>query len=76
MGATKNKEDGEEERRLFYVALTRARKKIFLTYANTRTIFGSLQVTVPSQFICDIDEEYLEPDQTFEYREKIVYLEL
>jgi DNA helicase-2/ATP-dependent DNA helicase PcrA len=58
------------------VALTRARKKVFLTYANTRTIFGSAQVNTPSQFISDIDEIFIEADQTFEYREKIVYLEL
>ena len=76
MGSTKNKEDGEEERRLFYVALTRARKKVFLTYANSRTIFGSAQVNTPSQFIGDIEEEFIENDQTFEYREKIIYLEL
>jgi len=76
MNTTKNKEDGEEERRLFYVAITRARKKIFLTYANTRTIFGSAQTNVPSQFISDIEENFIEADQTFEYREKIIYLEL
>ncbi len=76
INTTKNKEDGEEERRLFYVALTRARKKVFLTYANTRTIFGSTQNNTPSQFIGDIEEDYIENDQTFEYREKIIYLEL
>lgn len=76
LDAIKNKEDNEEERRLFYVAITRARKKVFLTYANTRTIFGSTQMNTPSQFINDIDGCFLEPDQTFEYREKIVYLEL
>jgi DNA helicase II / ATP-dependent DNA helicase PcrA len=76
MGTTKNKEDGEEERRLFYVAITRARKKIYLTYANTRTIFGSTQSNTPSQFISDIDESLIEKDETFEYREKIIYLEL
>lgn len=76
INTVRNKEDGEEERRLFYVAITRARKKVFLTYANSRTIFGSTQVGIPSQFISDIDEEFLETDQTFEYREKIIYLEL
>jgi DNA helicase-2/ATP-dependent DNA helicase PcrA len=76
MNAVKNKEDNEEERRLFYVAVTRARQKIFLTYANSRTIFGSTQMTTPSQFISDIDEQFIELDQTFEYREKIIYLEL
>ncbi len=76
MNTTKNKEDNEEERRLFYVALTRARKKVFLTYANTRTIFGSTQSNTPSQFIGDVPEDLIEQDQTFEYREKIIYLEL
>jgi DNA helicase-2/ATP-dependent DNA helicase PcrA len=56
----KGKEEAEEERRLFYVAVTRAGKKLFLTYANTRTIFGSLQVNVPSEFLNDIPEKYLE----------------
>ena len=76
MNAVNNKEDGEEERRLFYVAVTRARLKIFLTYANSRTIFGSTQMGIPSQFIGDIDEEFIERDETFEHQEKIIYLEL
>ena len=45
----------EEERRLFYVALTRAKKKLFLSYADTRMIFGSQMINVPSEFIIDID---------------------
>jgi Superfamily I DNA and RNA helicases len=53
-------EEREEERRLFYVALTRARKKIFLTYAQVRTIFGQRNVTLPSEFIFDIPEELTE----------------
>ena len=56
------KDDDEEERRLFYVALTRAKEKVFLTYANVRTIFGSRQVNLPSEFITDIDEDYLESE--------------
>jgi DNA helicase-2/ATP-dependent DNA helicase PcrA len=48
------KEDKEEERRLFYVAITRARKKLFLSYASLRTIFGMKQVNTPSEFIYDI----------------------
>lgn len=54
--------DSEEERRLFYVALTRARKKVFLTFASTRTIFGSREVRLPSDFISDIPDEYLEAE--------------
>ncbi len=52
--------DTEEERRLFYVALTRAEKKIYLTYANMRTIFGSQRMNVPSSFLLDLKEEHLE----------------
>lgn len=55
--------DDEEERRLFYVAITRARKKVYLTYAQTRTIFGSRQVTVPSEFIFDISDDLLEASE-------------
>lgn len=52
--------DQEEERRLFYVALTRAEKKVFLTYAHLRTIFGSQRVNVPSSFLNDIDSTHIE----------------
>jgi DNA helicase II / ATP-dependent DNA helicase PcrA len=54
--------DEEEERRLFYVAVTRAAKKLFLTYAQLRTIYGSRQVTVPSEFLFDIPEELVEAE--------------
>jgi DNA helicase II / ATP-dependent DNA helicase PcrA len=52
--------DHEEERRLFYVALTRAGKKVFLTYAQVRTIFGSQRINVPSSFLQDIEGAQLE----------------
>jgi DNA helicase II / ATP-dependent DNA helicase PcrA len=52
--------DEEEERRLFYVALTRARKKVFLSHAMTRMMYGSRDLTVPSEFLSDIDPIYLE----------------
>ena len=55
-------EEKEEERRLFYVALTRARKKVFLSYAETRTMFGNRQVNIPSQFIFDIPETLVEEE--------------
>ncbi|MCB0456713.1 MAG: UvrD-helicase domain-containing protein, partial [Flavobacteriaceae bacterium] len=50
----------EEERRLFYVALTRAEKQAFLTYAQTRYRWGKLMDAEPSRFIEEIDESYLE----------------
>jgi len=53
-------EDREEERRLFYVALTRAKKKLFLSFANFRTIFGSRQINTPSEFLGDIPKDLLE----------------
>jgi DNA helicase-2/ATP-dependent DNA helicase PcrA len=58
-------EESEEERRLFYVALTRARKKIYLSYAQVRMIFGQREVNIPSEFIFDIPEELTE-EETFD----------
>lgn len=55
-------EDREEERRLFYVALTRAKEKLFLSFANFRTIFGSRQINAPSEFIGDIPADLLEKE--------------
>ncbi|MBI4114881.1 MAG: UvrD-helicase domain-containing protein [Candidatus Niyogibacteria bacterium] len=55
----------EEERRLFYVALTRARKKLFLSYAIFRTIFGEKRVNMPSRFLADIPKHLLETQDDF-----------
>lgn len=52
--------DTEEERRLFYVALTRAGKKIFLSYAHVRTIYGSQRVNIASSFVHDLKDEHIE----------------
>ncbi|MGQ9846059.1 MAG: ATP-dependent helicase [Bacteroidales bacterium] len=49
----------EEERRLFYVALTRAKKKAFISFAEQRSVWGKPQATTPSQFIYEIDPKYL-----------------
>ncbi|MCQ2271778.1 MAG: UvrD-helicase domain-containing protein [Bacteroidales bacterium] len=49
----------EEERRLFYVALTRARKRVMLTYAETRYKFGSLQFAEHSRFLDEIPEQFI-----------------
>ncbi|OHA81429.1 MAG: hypothetical protein A2675_00115 [Candidatus Yonathbacteria bacterium RIFCSPHIGHO2_01_FULL_51_10] len=72
-------EEREEERRLFYVALTRAEKKLFLTYASLRTIFGARQVNTPSEFLTDLDAAYTEevsdPIGEGEFTGKIIYLE-
>ena len=58
-----SRDDLEEERRLFYVALTRAQKKSILTFAATRFHRGSLMNTEPSRFIEEIDPKYIEFSQ-------------
>lgn len=55
-----SEEDAEEERRLFYVAVTRAKKKLICSYAQTRTMYGTSSVNIPSEFVFDIPEEYIE----------------
>lgn len=51
--------DLEEERRLFYVAITRAEKKLSISYAESRYQYGRLKMCEPSRFIDEIDEDYL-----------------
>ncbi len=55
--------DEEEERRLFYVALTRARQRLYLTYAAERMKYGSREYAIPSEFIDDIDARLLQTVQ-------------
>lgn len=50
----------EEERRLFYVALTRAEQKVTLSYAETRYRWGNMTANEPSRFLSEIDEQFLE----------------
>ena len=66
--------DREEERRLMYVALTRAQKKIFLSSAAVRTVFGSKRATLPSQFLSDIAEDLTELESP-ERLGKTIYLD-
>lgn len=49
----------EEERRLFYVAITRAEERCFLSYAKTRFRYGKMEFGSPSRFLHDIDAAYL-----------------
>jgi len=55
----------EEERRLFYVAITRAQKKLFLSYALTRYRFGRLKNCEPSRFLDDIQGSYIKVSTKF-----------
>jgi DNA helicase-2/ATP-dependent DNA helicase PcrA len=58
--AINTREELEEERRLFYVVITRAKQKLWITYANTRYRFGSLVQNEPSRFIDEIPSELLD----------------
>lgn len=49
-----------EERRLAYVGITRARERLFMTFAFTRQMFGSYQTNVPSRFLADIPDSVVE----------------
>jgi len=51
--------DNEEERRLFYVAMTRARKRLFLSYAHERMKYGAREPALPSDFFADIDDRLM-----------------
>jgi DNA helicase-2/ATP-dependent DNA helicase PcrA len=57
--------DLEEERRLFYVAITRAQKRVFLSYALTRYRFGRLKNCEPSRFIDDVDPAFIKVSTRF-----------
>ncbi len=61
MGERITADKSEEERRLFYVALTRAKKKLFLSQTSIRMIFGQEHINLPSEFITDL-EEHLESE--------------
>lgn len=74
--STFNPQELEEERRLCYVAVTRAKKKLILSYAQRRNIFGSTQMNLPSRFIGEIPQdamEYAGSGANDDYEEKIYY---
>ena len=50
----------EEERRLLYVAMTRAGKRLYLTHARTRRIHGTSQTNISSRFLSDLPDEIVE----------------
>lgn len=62
------REELEEERRLFYVALTRAEKKLVLSYAESRYRWGNMTLSEPSRFIEEIDESLIERTKKASFR--------
>lgn len=59
-----SEEEIEEERRLCYVAITRAKQRLYITKTTSRTIYGRTTPTIPSRFFNEIPEEYLEDKTT------------
>jgi DNA helicase II / ATP-dependent DNA helicase PcrA len=70
-----NTDSREEERRLFYVALTRARIKLYLSYATIRTLYGVRQVATPSEFLYDIPENLTDRAKREGRENKIIYID-
>lgn len=68
-------EEVEEERRLCYVGITRAKENLFLTCAKSRTIFGSTSYSMPSRFLSEIPQNLLDGEvkQKKEYKEDSFY---
>ncbi len=62
--ATKGGRDSEEERRLFYVGITRAKQQLYLSYALQRMIYGRTVYAEESPFLAEIDDEFLERSST------------
>jgi DNA helicase-2/ATP-dependent DNA helicase PcrA len=58
--AINTREELEEERRLFYVVITRAKERLWISYANTRYRFGNLVQNEPSRFLEELPEKYLD----------------
>src|SRR5258708_22563879 len=58
--SVEDKDELEEERRLFYVGMTRAERRLFLTSAAPRRVFGEDQATEPSRFIDEVPAELVD----------------
>lgn len=65
----------EEERRLCYVAITRAKKLLFITRSKIRTIYGQTSYSMASRFLDEIPRELIESSSPYEYRHKDKYVE-
>lgn len=66
-------EKEEEERRLFYVAMTRAKEKLFLSFSVSRMVFGGRQLNLPSKFLSDIPEHLMKLEKYGKKEEFIEY---
>ena len=80
-GQRLNREEEEEERRLMYVAVTRAKRKLYMSHSMFRTIYGSKEVRSPSEYLYDIPEPLLDKTNGGggsepAYREKTIYFDI
>ena len=66
----------EEERRLFYVAITRAKKKLYLTYSKKRRINTGIMEQIPSSFLTEIPKHLIEIKEKNSYRYNHNYIEI
>jgi DNA helicase-2/ATP-dependent DNA helicase PcrA len=64
----------EEERRLLYVAITRAKKELYLTYAQSRYMYGESQIAIPSRFLKELPQDQIDfQDCSFLRRSQFPY---
>ena len=66
--STSDPDSVEEERRLLYVGVTRAKERLYLLYAFKRALWGRLEVATPSRFLGDIPEEHIQKAPTREVK--------
>jgi len=68
-----DREDLEEERRLFYVAVTRAKEKVWISYANNRYRFGSLVQNDPSRFLDELPTDLVDANLTSKPKQRTIF---
>ncbi len=71
-----SRQELEEERRLFYVAITRAMKKLTLSFATSRFKFGNINNAEPSRFLSELDPQYLQMDAIFSKGNQEIYSQI
>ncbi len=67
-------EEIEEERRLFYVGITRAKKNLYITHCLTRYIFGGIRPSIPSRFLKELNETYLDQQKDYNIKSTSTFM--
>ena len=71
-GAYENDDDLEEERRLFFVGITRAKSGLHISYAKYRTLRGQMLHTIPSQFLFELGTDFAGPDNVIDSNPSVI----